>query len=141
MKIKDAKKEDHAQLMQLYNQFVGNDRYSKLDNDSFIKVLKNPNSFIFVVEEKGKLVGFAAFSIRDVVRYPRPIAELDELFVDPEYREKGIGKKLMEKIEKKAKESNCYRIFIESHYDHKTAHKLYEALDYTNYGYHFIKDL
>jgi GNAT superfamily N-acetyltransferase len=75
------------------------------------------------------------------VRYPKLIAELDELFVNTHYRKNGIGKEFMQKIEDKSKELDCYRIFIESHYDHKGAHVFYESLGYTNYGYHFIKNL
>jgi len=141
MDIREAKQSDYRELMDLYNLFVDEDRYSKHDNDSFIKVLGNQNNFIFVAEDSGKLVGFITFSVRDVVRYPKPIAELDELFVSPGYRQKGVGKMLMEQIEDKAKELDCYRMYIESHYDHKTAHVFYEKLGYTNYGYHFIKNL
>lgn len=47
----------------------------------------------------------------------------------------------MTEVLNKAKELNCYRLFIESHYKHKEAHQFYEALDFKNYGYHFIKDL
>lgn len=141
MKIRLVKQSDYEQLMELYNLFVGSDRYSKHDNDSFKKVINNPNNFVFIAENKGKQVGFVTFSVRDVIRYPKQIAELDELFVLPDYREKGVGKQLMQKIEDKAKELNCYRLFIESRYDFKTAHKFYESLGYTNYGYHFIKNI
>ncbi len=141
MQIRSANNNDYAELMKLYNGFVDSDRYSKHNNDSFKKVIKNPKNFVFVAEDKGSLIGFATFSVRDVIRYPKQIAELDEMFVLPTYRQKGVGKQLMEKVEEKAKELNCYRIFIESHYDHKAAHKFYKALGYTNYGYHFIKNL
>lgn len=141
MEIREATKSDYQELMKLYNDFVGQKRYSKLDNDSFYIVLVNDNNYIYVAEEGNDLVGFATFSVRDVIRYPKPIAELDELFVSPEYRKKGVGKKLMQQIEEKAKKLNCYRLFIESHYDHKAAHFFYKALGYTNYGYHFIKNL
>lgn len=141
MVIRLVNEADYNALMELYNLFVGSDRYSKHDNDSFATVINNPNNFIFVAEDGNKIVGFATFSVRDVIRYPKKIAELDELFVLEDYRQKGVGKKLMEQIESKAKELNCYRIFIESHYDHKTAHNFYEKLGYTNYGYHFIKNL
>lgn len=141
MIIRGAKKSDYRDLMILYNGFVESDRYSSFDNDNFDKTLKSKDNFIYVVEENKKLVGFASFSIRLVVRYPKPIAELDELFVIPEYRKKGVGKLLMDKILSKAKELNCHRLFIESHYKHEAAHKLYDKLGFTNYGYHFIKDL
>ena len=141
MNIRTARNSDYKELMQLYNGFVGEDRYSKHNKDSFKKVSKSKNNFIYVVEENKKLIGFATFSIRLVIRYPKPIAELDELIVLPGYRKKGVGKLLMNKILSKAKELNCYRLFIESHYDHKVAHKLYEKLNFTNYGFHFIKNL
>lgn len=141
MNIREAKQSDYHELMGLYNLFVGEDRYSRYDNDSFIKILNTQNNYIFVAEDSGKLVGFITFSIRDVVRYPKPIAELDELFVLSDYRQKGAGKMLMERVEDKAKKLGCYRMYIESHYDHKTAHIFYEKLGYTNYGYHFIKNL
>jgi GNAT superfamily N-acetyltransferase len=141
MNIRLAKRSDYEEIMDLYNIFVGNDRYSQHNNDSFQKVLDSKQNFIYVAEEDNKLIGFATFSIRDVVRYPKPIAELDELFVHEEYRKHGVGKQFMRVIEEKAKELNCHRMYIESHYDHKTAHAFYEKLGYTNYGYHFLKNL
>ncbi len=139
--IRPAQKADYDQLMHLYNLFVEDDRYSNKNNDSFEKVLNSPSNYIFVAEEGKQLVGFASFSTRNVIRYPKPIAELDELFVLEEFREKGIGKELLNSIEEKAQALDCYRLFIESNYKHETAHKFYESLGYTNYGYHFIKDL
>jgi GNAT superfamily N-acetyltransferase len=141
MDIRIANNDDYQQLILLYNKFVGSDRYSKYDNDSFKQVIKCSNNFIYVAVDSGKLIGFASFSVRIVVRYPKPIAELDELFVDESYRRTGVGRLLMEKVLEKSGELDCYRLYIESHYDHKTAHKFYEKLGFTNYGYHFIKNI
>lgn len=141
MDIRKAKQSDYNELVNLYNLFVGEDRYSQYDNDSFVKVIASRNNFIFVAEDLGKLIGFIAFSVRNVIRYPKPIAELDELFVLSDYRQTGVGQRLMQTMEDKAKELDCYRLFIESSYDHKTAHIFYGSLGYTNYGYHFIKNL
>jgi len=141
MIIREAKKSDYKDLMGLYNDFVDSDRYSKYDNDSFEKVRKSNKNFIYVAEDNDKLVGFVSFSIRLVIRYPKLIAELDELYVSPAFRRKSVGKMLMDKVLSKAKELNCHRLFIEPHYKHEGAHKFYENLGFTNYGYHFIKDL
>lgn len=141
MIIRKAKLTDYEEILFLYNGFVGKDRYSKKNNDSFKKVLHSKSNFIYIAEDKGKIIGFITFSIRLVVRYPKPIAELDELYVCLDYRQKGIGKKLMGKVIAKAKQKNCYRFYIESHYKHEAAQKLYENLGFTNYGYHFIKNL
>jgi len=133
--------DDYEQLMSLYNEFVGEDRYSHHDNDSFERVIASPNNYVFVAEDASKFIGFIAFSAREVVRYPRIIVEVDELYVCPSYRKQAVGRKLFEQMEHIAKDLHCYRIFIESHYDHKAAHSFYEAIGYTNYGYHFVKNL
>ena len=127
--------------MEMYNDFVGEDRYSRHDNDSFQQVIDSPSNYFYVADINGELVGFASMSVRSVVRYPIPIAELDELYVAPEQRQHGVGKELMLKIEGIAKEQNCYRMYIESNYRFPAAHKFYEGIGYTNYGYHFIKNL
>lgn len=127
--------------MGLYNLFVGDERYAGRDNDSFAMVLRNPADSILVAEDAGQLVGFATCNVRRVVRYPKPIASLDELFVLPAYRKRGVGRQLMAEVERLAQTAGCQRVFIESHYKHTGAHTFYETLGYTNYGYHFIKDL
>ncbi len=139
MKIRLAKLSDYEELINLYNLFVGKKRFSTKNNDSFEKVLDSSNNFVFVAEENNKLVGFTTFSIRLVIRYPKPIAELDELFIIEEYRKHGIGKKLMEAVEEKAKALDCLNMFIESVYDRTAAHEFYESLGYKNEGYHFKK--
>lgn len=141
MKIRRAKDSDYEELMVLYNNFVGEDRYSGHDGDSFKEVLKSPNNYIFIVEEGGKIIGFATALIRTLIRYPKPVAELDELFVVEEFRKHGIGKQLIEKIEEIAKKRNCYRIYIASANRFETAHKFYEGIGYIKYGFHFYKNL
>lgn len=127
--------------MDLYNGLVGEDRYSRHDADSFEQVLKSPTSFMFIAEDKNKIIGFITFSVRTVVRYPKPIIEFDELYVKTDSRNKGLGTKLMKKAEEEAKKMGAHRIYLESHYKHTAAHALYGKLGYTNYGYHFIKNL
>lgn len=141
MEIRPATADDYSQLMDLYNGFVNEDRYSGHDNDSFKQVLESKTGYIFVAEVNSKLHGFITYSIRHVVRYPKPIAEIDELFVSITARGKGLGSQLIKKVELDAKERDCYRIYVESHYDHTKAHKLYEKLAFANYGYHFVKNV
>jgi GNAT superfamily N-acetyltransferase len=139
--IRKATPGDYNAVMELYNSFIGEDRYSQHDGDSFQKVLENPRCQLFVAETEAGLIGFASVSTRDVVRYKQPIAELDELFVSPEARTHGTGRALMEAVEAFAGNQNCYRLFIESAYQHTAGHAFYEKLGYKNNGYHFIKNI
>ena len=141
MDVRKATQEDYEELVILLNGFVEEDRYSKHDNDSIKEVLNSSSNFLFVAEDESKIVGFASVSVRRVIRYPRPIAELDELYVSPESRKQGVGKLLMSKVIEQVRSENCYRLYIESAYKHEIAHKFYESLGFTNYGYHFMKNL
>jgi len=139
IKIRKAKKRDYKTLIKLYVDFVGDKRYADFNNDSFLKVIKNKNSFLDLVILKNKIIGFISYSIRNVIRYPRPIIEVEELYVLPEYRLKGIGNKLMKHVINICKNKNCHYLFLASDKKRKTAHKFYKALGFDEYAYHFRK--
>ena len=52
------------------------------------------------------------------------------IVVDKNYRGKGYGKRLMEKIEEWAKENNCNGIRLTSNANRKAAHLFYEKIGY-----------
>ena len=141
MIIRRARLSDYEGLIPLLNDFVGDDRYSRRDNDSFAKMLRDSRSFVFVAKEKKRLIGFVTFCVRKVVRYSKPIMEIDEMYVSPDFRRKGVGKSLLKLAEKKAKELGCRKMFLESHEDRKGAHKFYASMGYKKGGYYFDKIL
>lgn len=139
--IRKATKEDYAALMDLYNQFVGEDRYSKHTGDSFYAVLTNSANRIFIAVQENDLIGLATVSFRRVVRYSQPIAELDELYVKDEFRKKGVGKLLMNAVINESKKRKCCRIYIESGYKWTIAHAFYKSIGFTDNGLHFLMKL
>jgi len=141
MIIREAVSEDHTGLMALYDAFMEVDRYSKLDSDSLEKVIASQDNFILVAENDHELVGFISASARLVVRYPEPIMQVDELYVDPEFREHGVGRQLIQAVEDLARANNWSKIYIESGYKYEVAHKFYEGNDYEKQGYYFKKML
>src|SRR5437899_1778742 len=138
--IRQATQGDYGELMVLYNKFAEKNLYSQHDHDSFKEVLKNTSNHMYVAEDAGKIIGFAFFSTRFVVRYPKHIMQLEELFVLDSYRKQGVGGRLMEVMEEKAKDLDCYNIYIESSMKRKEAHKFYEDLGYKKSGYYFKKE-
>jgi PhnO protein len=141
MKIIYAKKSDYKEFMKLLSDFVGDKRYLKIGNDSFLKFLANPNSYTYLLKDKGKLIGFITFSIRNVIRYPRPIAEIEELYIIPEYRGKGLSQKLIKTVLKKITKIGCSRIYIGSEFKWRVAHKAYKNMGFEKVGYQFLKKL
>jgi GNAT superfamily N-acetyltransferase len=57
-------------------------------------------------EETGELVGFARWEERDGTFFGR------ELFVQPEYRGRGVGTRLQEEVEERVREAGADAFFI-----------------------------
>lgn len=138
MKIRKARKEDYKKVVELYADFVNQpDRYKNFDNDSFLKVLEIPDFHFYLAEKEKRIVGFITFSKRTVVRYPKPIVEVEEFYVVPDLRRKGLGRKLMQKALGFAKKGKCQYVFLASSKDRVPAHKFYKALDFDEYAFHY----
>lgn len=138
MRIRKARKTDYKKIIELYADFVEQpDRYKSYNNDSFLKALKIPNFYVYLAERKNKIVGFITFSKRTIVRYPKPIVEIEEFYVASDLRRQGIGRKLTQKALNFAKESDCQYIFLASSKDRISAHKFYKALDFDDYAFHY----
>lgn len=65
--------------------------------------------------------------------------EPDNVFVLPELRSSGIGAKLMDHLEDKARTLGCKVIALDSYVTYAGAHKFYFRRGYEIVGFHFIK--
>jgi GNAT superfamily N-acetyltransferase len=61
----------------------------------------------------------------------RPYAVIENLFVREEYRGQGIGKSLLEFVEKLCIDRNCKKIMLMSSSKRVEAHKFFESLGYS----------
>jgi len=59
-----------------------------------------------------------------------PLLNVHDLIVFPAYRQKGVARRLMEAVEKKAHMSRCGKITLEVRNDNKQARYLYNSLGY-----------
>lgn len=67
--------------------------------------------------------------------------EMDNFVVHPDYRNQGIGKKISEYIDHKAKDLGCTCIVLDAFTYNFDAHKFYYNLGYVPKGFHFIKTI
>lgn len=136
--IRPAGLADYQEVMKLYGDFVEDqERYLDLNSDSYKEFLNDPKCRMQVAVSLDKIAGFITYSLRTVVRYPKPIVEVEEFYVKPEMRRNGIGGALMDKVVEFAKKNNCMYIFIGSGKDRNEAHQFYKALNFNEYAFHF----
>jgi len=82
-------------------------------DEYYNEALENSDkSSVFIAEDNGKIVGFLKADVEQIDHFflnPQ-IIYLDDIFVLPEYRRKGIAKTLVKEAEKLAKEKGIKRI-------------------------------
>jgi GNAT superfamily N-acetyltransferase len=71
---------------------------------------QSPVAFCLLAEVEGKAAGFALFFYNYSTFLSKNGLYLEDLFVRPEYRGKGIGKLLFQALAKKAVEKKCGRM-------------------------------
>ena len=138
--IREAKLTDASVIAHLVTQLGYPTSSSEMENRLQI-ILAHPDHIIFVAEVSSTVVGlvgaYTGYSIGFTGTYGRLIG----LVVDVQWRGRGIGKMLMEQIERWLREKGATRIIITSGKQRTEAHRFYEALGYTETGVRFVKRL
>ena len=70
----------------------------------------NPIYFCLIAEHDGGAAGFALYFYNYSTWMGRPGLYLEDLYVEPEFRGKGIGKTLLQEVAAIALENNCGRL-------------------------------
>ncbi len=129
IKIRRARLSDIDCLMGLEERGFSSDRFSR---NQFRYLISRARATVLVVELEKRLVGQATLLWRRNIQSVR----LYNIVVDPAMQGKGIGRKLMEMVEKEARKNKCLRINLEVRADNESAIGLYEK-----YGYYCLREV
>ncbi len=130
MKIKNAILSDLEHLVPLFNNYrVFYGQHSNLDAArSFLKTrLSKKESTIFLALYNDKPVGFTQLFKTFSSVSLEPFLILNDLFVTPEFRNRGVGRALLEYAKLHCKELDYKGLALETALDNP-AQKLYEQL-------------
>lgn len=108
------------------------ERLARMTRDDLVRV--------FVATDGGRIAGLATAHIRHTVNHDHPLAQLTLLVVDETVRGTGVGRALVERVERFARDGGCARIVVTTHLDRAGAHAFYERLEYTHTGRRYAKD-
>jgi ribosomal protein S18 acetylase RimI-like enzyme len=99
--------------------------------DELIGGLKNtPNTSVFLAMDKYQIIGMSISFITFSTFTLKKLMNIHDIIVLPEFRNKGVGKKMMAYIEKAAKKSGCGKITLEVRFDNMSARHLYKSLEF-----------
>lgn len=93
------------------------------------------NNLIFVAEINGKIVGYLAGNILEEISYSvETFAELDNMYIDTNYRGYGIGSKLIDKFKNYCKNIGIENIKVTAYAHNKQAIKFYMKNGFQDYN-------
>ena len=101
MKIRELKIDDYNQVIELWTKSFNN----KFDNKINPNHLSDPNSFTLVSVDNNTITGVASIYI--IRKLTRTLGLIEDVAVNQNYRGKGIGKKLVEKLIGIAADKKC----------------------------------
>jgi ribosomal protein S18 acetylase RimI-like enzyme len=85
----------------------------------------HPASAQFVAYADGRPVGLAVCFLGFSTFTGRPLINVHDLIVHPDYRRLGIGRELLEQVEEAARERDCCKVTLEVRHDNTSAKSLY----------------
>jgi PhnO protein len=123
-----------------------NDLYSnKLKYEIFAKIYKEKvfdnNSYYIVAVSNGKIVGVLTSEIQTKLHREKKQSFIEDLIVDKDYRNNGIGKELLQNAIEYAKKQDCEVIELTSYLQNDDAHRFYENNGFIKHSYKFKKYL
>lgn len=131
---------DIQTLAVLYRQLIPG---ANTDPEEMIAALermtRDAASGVVVAELDGRVVGTCQIVVyENLVRAPRRKAVIDSVVVGDQYRRLGIGKSMMRWVLALLRHENCSHVGIASRFSRTFAQKMYEELDFEQFGYYYL---
>ena len=141
MEIRNTKLEDLDGVFELLNELYEN----KIEYSEFAKKykesLENSNYYEIVAIEKNKVVGVLISRVINILAKKKNILFIDDLIVNENCRNTGIGKLLIQTATTYAISRDCGALELTSMIQNINAHRFYENNGFEKRQYKFKKNL
>ena len=120
-------------LNELYNNKIQYDKFKEIYN----KKLNDVNSYYIAAVVEEKIVGVLTSELQVQLHRARKRCYIEDLIVNEKYRNKGIGKALLENAISYAKDNDCEVVDLASYITNDNAHRFYEKNGFIKHSYMF----
>ena len=127
--IEEKDKDQWLKLWAGYLEFYKSTISSEQTELTWKRLINNElKMFGFVAESEEGVIGFTHCLFRPSTWTETDYCYLEDLFVDPSIRGKGVGRALMNKVIELAKEKKSKRVYWTTQEFNKTARVLYDSI-------------
>ena len=96
---------------------------------------QHPTTVIFLAYQADKAIGIAVCFLGFSTFVARPLINIHDLAVLPAHRGQGIGHRLLEAVERKARDLGCCKLTLEVQENNHRARRVYEAAGFAQAVY------
>jgi GNAT superfamily N-acetyltransferase len=114
--------------------------YSEEDFENMLKKMLPHQYQILLYKIDHQVVGLTGFWLGTKF-WSGKYCEIDNLIIHADYRNKGIGKKIVEKITELSIVENCKMVTLDAYTHNFKAHKFFYQEGFVAKGFHFVKNL
>jgi ribosomal protein S18 acetylase RimI-like enzyme len=135
--FKSAVPGDLPILLKFIRDFHGMSGYpfnQKNVQECLINLMNNNLGRAWIIEYDSKAVGYIIFTFGYSIEYKGRDAFIDELYIEKEYRGKGIGKEAMKFVVKESRTLGISAVHLEVERNNDAAINLYNKFDFKDNG-------
>lgn len=138
--ISEATISDFLELISLYKQLW--QKWECFDEEKLKQIyetdINTSRRMYLIAKKESNIVGICTLVVKDNLHYLK-VAIVDELIVDENYRNQGIGKMLLDRAVDIVREKQCFKIELHSGIKRVDAHRFYESNGFEMSSYYFTK--
>ncbi|SFP44632.1 Acetyltransferase (GNAT) family protein [Amycolatopsis arida] len=128
---------DWAELFRGYTHFYGRELPADIRERTWWELRNGDRIHALAARLDDRVVGIAHFLVHASTTSP-DVCYLQDLFTAPEARGKGVGRALIQAVERFARDRGCSRVYWHTKEDNRAARRLYDGVA-ENHGFiHYV---
>ncbi len=128
--IRTAAPEDLQEIYRLVCSLENTVLEAKAFEHVFRLNMNHPECFYWVASLEEKMLGFISLHIQHLLHHCGPVGEIQEFYVDTDFRNKGIGRRLMNEVKNQAVRSQAVSLEVTSNKNRTGNISMYESLGF-----------
>jgi ribosomal protein S18 acetylase RimI-like enzyme len=138
VRLVSAKLTDLDAIIPFVREFYAHFKYPfvKAQKRDVLKalILNRTLGRILLIEHNGKRIGYVLIAFSFGLEFNGPVAFIDELFIEPSERQKGVGSQVLKQVEALCFRLGMKAVRLESEANNKRATALYARSGYHDHG-------